>query len=710
MNLIKPFLFLLCSLISQAMVLAGSGDSLITVQREKLDLNKKGQFLLPKETILQLYNDFTPIKVISPSDAEQIGFVDKKGKFVIAPAYHVLVESFQNGCAIVGNYEGSKVIKGVIDENGKVVAPLKYDSIARISKAVFACNLGGYFDFYNAGGIRLNVEKLSDFKIEGNLVSGTNIEAEQGVFDLNGKLLLPFQQKHINIKESGIEGKKYPVWEIMEDGKVLFTIRADSLQAFQLGFNRFFRNEYVGILKGKEVIAPPVYADIQILEPRYFIVKREKLFGLIDSSGKVILPAIFDSIEKTKYASLLKLYSKDGESVFNKDSKQVIFRNEKAIHVLDSISFAVKNKNDKWGVVDLNGYTIIPFEYDSIGYKRGDLFEAGMKFIDKPEMGVIDSDQQWVICKGELDLFNIGLIEANEEKDSSGTLKRKTICNLNPYKFASYEKFPNGFIKVTNYKGQIGLINSKGKEIAEPIYDSLATVSDTLDLFFLRKGKNIGLIDGSGVFVFSFKDDVTEIRPFEDGHAAFKKKGLYGFIDLNGNIRVAPKYPKYQNFSDGYAAVVLLGKWGFVDKNENIAVQPYYPQVRPMRKGVARVSTGANKWKFIDSTGKDINGNVYNEIAVCGKGRYNVFKNGKVGLADVNGKELIVPRYDQLKDYENGIIEVKKDGKAGFIDESGNFTIPLEYEDVAYDKINNRYFLQPKPEEKTSMEFTSDKK
>lgn len=79
-------------------------------------------------------------------------------------------------------------------------------------------------------------------------------------------------------------------------------------------------------------------------------------------------------------------------------------------------------------------------------------------------------------------------------------------------------------------------------------------------------------------------------------------------------------------------------------------------------------------------------------------------------MAEINGRELIVPRYDKLLDYENGIIEVKKDGKAGFIDEAGNFTIPLEYEDVAYDKINHIYFLQPKPEEKTSLELTSDKK
>lgn len=710
MNLKKSFLFLLCSLISQVMTLAGGQDSLITVKREQLESNKKGQFILPKESILELHSDFTPVKVVWQGEADQIGFVDKKGKFVIAPEYNVLIESFQNGCAIVGNYKDSKILTGVIDENGKVIAPLKYDSIARISKALFSCKLDGYYDFYNAGGIRLNVEKLTDFKVEGNFVSGTNIEAAQGVFDLNGKLLLPFQYKKINIRDSGIEAKKYPFWQILGNGKVLFTIHADSLQSFQPGFNRFFKNEYVGILKGSDILAPPVYSSIEILEPGYFIVRREKHFGLIDSAGKVILPSIFDSIEKTKNASLLQLFSKDGESVFNKGTRQVVFRNEKAIHVLDSISFALKDKNEKWGVIDVNGHTILPFEYDSIGYKRGGLFEAGIITEGKLEMGAIDSERQWIICQGDLELFNLGLLEANEEQDSSGSIKRRSICNLNPYKYASYEKFPNGFIKVKNYKGQIGLINSKGKEIAEPVYDSLAAVADTLDLFYIKKGKNIGLIDGDGVFVFSFKDDVTEIQPFENGHAAFKKKGLYGFIDLNGNVRVAPKYPKYQNFSDGYAAVVLLGKWGFVDKNENIAVQPHYPQVRPMRKGVARVSTGPNKWKFIDSTGKDVNGNVYNEIAVCGKGRYKVFKNGKAGLAEINGRELIVPRYDKLLDYENGIIEVKKDGKAGFIDEAGNFTIPLEYEDVAYDKINHIYFLQPKPEEKTSLELTSDKK
>jgi hypothetical protein len=711
MKPLKKFYLIFLSILAVVQALAGAAeDSVYSIPKDQLVLNRKGQLTLPKVPELDNFTDYTPVRVLEPDLGGKIGFVDKKGKFVIDPEYDALIQNFQNGYAIVGNFKDSKLEKGVIDVNGKRIVPVQYDSIARISQVVFFCEKGGYFDFFSAAGVRLNEQRLSDFSINGTLVSGTNIEADQGVFDLNGKLLLAFQYKEIVVKEAGIDAQKYPVWQIMEDGNIAFSLSADSLQSFQPEVTKYYKNRYVGLLKGREILAPPVYSAIELLGPEYYIVKREQRYGLIDTAGNVVLPAHYDTIESTGHGSLVKLVSEKGESVFSPEKSQLLFRDETALHVLDETTFALKDKRNKWGIVDGKGGILLPFEYDSIGYKKGNLYEAGTIIGGELKMGAIDANRQWVVCQGDLDLFNLGLLEVHEETDSAGTLERKSICNLNRYKYSSYEKFPNGFIKVTNHKGRFGLINSKGIEVAEPVYDSLMAVADTLELFYLKKGKNIGLIDGSGEFVFSFKDDVTEIHPFYDGHAAIKRKGLYGFIDLNGNIRIAPKYTKCQSFSDGYAGVVLLGKWGFVDRNENIAVQPHYVQVRPMKKGVARVSSGASKWKFIDSTGKELNGNVYSDITVGERGRYLVYKNGKVGLAEVNGKELIVPRYDRLKDYGNGIIAVKKDGKAGFIDEAGNFTIPQEYENVQYDPINKRFFLQRKQEEKTYMELTTTKK
>ena len=56
-------------------------------------------------------------------------------------------------------------------------------------------------------------------------------------------------------------------------------------------------------------------------------------------------------------------------------------------------------------------------------------------------------------------------------------------------------------------------------------------------------------------------------------------------------------------------------------------------------------------------------------------------KDGKLGLIDQTGKEIIPPIYDEVGSFnQQGLALVKKNGKRGLIDTTGKEIIPLIYD------------------------------
>lgn len=119
----------------------------------------------------------------------------------------------------------------------------------------------------------------------------------------------------------------------------------------------------------------------------------------------------------------------------------------------------------------------------------------------------------------------------------------------------------------------------------------------------------------------------------------------------------------------------MEGKWGFIDKNGNVVVDFRYDEVRSYSNGVAVV-----------------------------------FKGGKAGLVDYNGKEILKPTFSYIYDfvgkYGYFVIRRELDGRIdesyGFLDNSGKVIVePIYgyvkfiYSDIAAvrNKNGSKYFL-----------------
>ena len=191
------------------------------------------------------------------------------------------------------------------------------------------------------------------------------------------------------------------------------------------------------------------------------------------------------------------------------------------------------------------------------------------------------------------------------------------------------------------------------------------------------KGK-WGFIDKSGKVVVPIKYDDVEV--FYEGLADVKLNGKYGFVDKSGTEVVPLKYDYADNFYEGFAKVGLNGKWGFVDKSGKEVVPLKYDVVGLFSEGLAIVELNG-KWGFVDKSGTEVVPPKYDKVWRFSEGLVSVELNGKSGFIDKSGTEVVPPKYDGSLNFGEGVAYVSVNGKGGFIDKSGKEVVPLKYED-----------------------------
>jgi hypothetical protein len=114
------------------------------------------------------------------------------------------------------------------------------------------------------------------------------------------------------------------------------------------------------------------------LEPYYFIIEdiAQKKFGIMDTSGKYVVPLIYDRIDKAENDVLFTLKKgnsyqictiSDGETQINPTEYAYLKRIDfepTYNNLLETVYYFLAKKNGKWGVIFPNGMDIMPFEYD----------------------------------------------------------------------------------------------------------------------------------------------------------------------------------------------------------------------------------------------------------------------------------------------------------------------------------------------------------
>lgn len=158
-----------------------------------------------------------------------------------------------------------------------------------------------------------------------------------------------------------------------------------------------------------------------------------------------------------------------------------------------------------------------------------------------------------------------------------------------------------------------------------------------------------------------------------------------------------------KNIELNYFTLFTNGNWGVINSSGETIVEPAYSEmiVIPNKAKPVFICTyevnyvdGTYKTKAINDKNQELFTGYDNIIAVQNFDENNnlwfeentlkVQKDGKFGLINLDGKEILPCEYDSittLKGIKNSII-VKKDSKVGLVNTDGTIIVPVEYSDI----------------------------
>jgi len=304
---------------------------------------------------------------------------------------------------------------------------------------------------------------------------------------------------------------------------------------------------------------------------------------------------------------------------------------------------------------------------------------------------------KWSISYGSILLNDVNnLLIVNDYSTDLYTLMRPdgTAITHEPYIYMDWDE--NMFIvaleKGVNNKG---LIDAQGNLVVPMQYQTVHVLSDRWQL---------GAVYTEGNFLFS-EFQGADGRFYRFGHYDVYYQGkLVG--KLEGKSNYASAYGAYLLTSDGtyYDSNMTPSTYrrkGYGDGEYDITPNGTFHAGSGMQVGVPGCTLTSDDVKNdIVLVGKnivDLQGNLYGTLtrdydSIYGfKGDYaEVELNGKVGLIDCTGREVIPCEYDDLSGFEifqHGYAAAIKDGMFGYLDQNGEVVCKFEY---SVDEVNNR--------------------
>lgn len=303
------------------------------------------------------------------------------------------------------------------------------------------------------------------------------------------------------------------------------------------------------------------------------------------------------------------------------------------INPFDSENMTYGQIGDKYGYLNTNFDTIIPFKYD------------------------------------ELRSFNHGLAQA-ELDGMHGFLNRRGETMI-PFVYDDARSFESWGIAKVSKNNKWGYIDTTGKEIIPIIYpDAVSHRGDSL--LFLSQNNKWGIFNhkGNQYSKFIYDEIYGTYKNFDYYNSNYLFKGLLlvrtgnQYRYLNRDLEIVTDFGYYTKAEPvtqfGYALVKKGSFYGVIDSMNNVAV-PF-------------------KYSLIEHPRRPYQG-FYDE--------FYIHKNGNVGILNEKAELIADIIYDsferdyaKINDSSQVIFITQKDHHYGIIDKSGDITLPIEFEKI----------------------------
>ena len=218
-----------------------------------------------------------------------VGFVDKTGTVVIAPANYEGGYGFCNGFARVKKNEEW----GFIDKTGKEVVPTQYSNAGDFSEGLAAVVKGGktgYIDQTGQEVIPLAYDQAKGFS-QG--LAAVKKSGKWGFIDQTGQEVIPFQYDDAGSFSEGLAAvKQGGKWGYIDKaGKIVIDFAYDDAGTFSQGLAAVQQNDKWGYVDQTGDLAVPCgFEAAGYFSEGLAAVTQDGKCGYIDKTGKVVIP------------------------------------------------------------------------------------------------------------------------------------------------------------------------------------------------------------------------------------------------------------------------------------------------------------------------------------------------------------------------------------------------------------------------------------
>lgn len=313
---------------------------------------------------------------------------------------------------------------------------------------------------------------------------------------------------------------------------------------------------------------------------------------------------------------------------------------------ITSKSYFTAFKDNKYGVIDSDGYIVIDPSYE--------------------EMIVIPNNKK--------DVF-LCTYDINEE---TGEFKTKAINSNNEEILKGYDL--------------IEVLTNKDKN------DNLLMESNVLRV---QKDGKYGLVNLDGKVLLNTEyDEITSLEGVQNSFK-IKKDGKFGIANSEGKIILENKYSDItilgKDDKSGFIVKNEEGKFGVVSYTGTEELEQKYEGIEKIHKNDMFVIVEDNKQKLINKDGTVVLEEGFDKVTEILQNKDNgiIFeKDQKFGVMNLSGEVTIPAEYESLKETKNGIFIAKKDGQYGILDLANEEKVEFKYASASYNETANIFILE----------------
>ncbi len=337
---------------------------------------------------------------------------------------------------------------------------------------------------------------------------------------------------------------------------------------------------------------------------RYFPIKKDNKWGLIDASGELVQAPVYDAIGEFKQFGYAVMQFEGKVGLLGDNGRRILEPRYEDIKVLDSTLIAVMD-NEAWMVVNLFGKVVLEKGYERVQVVR-------------PNFLTFQKEGKW-------------------------GLTNQFGHRLAPPEYDEIKSFGETLF-LTRKNQQLGLLSGTGRQIIANRAEDIQVYQDSL--FFFKEDNHWGAADFYGIE--RIPNEFKGYSKIDDGYIKLSSEKGNKVFSLYCNRVITPNWHHdYYSFSPRYLIIKDNRRLGLINWCGQEVFAPAYNEIQPYTRNHFRVNQDG-QWGVATKEGELLIPMAYDYIAPLRGKLCIVKKDGRFGLVHIDGTEIVAPVYNRI--------------------------------------------------------------